>query len=361
MHESTRSKHTVGAALFALGVVGCGPGVRPVVIIEASEINTATSWDGTYEIRNSVNITGALTLAPCTELRLAPSVTLSVRDGGSIRALGTAACPVRIVSAKPVQAAGDWERIDIYQSASNNSLFQHTEIRHGNGGQYGALWVESRAAVGLSNVRFAQISATALMAAEAGRFSAFESVSFDAVGSEVAKVGPVGLSSMTRVTVTNTMNPRVVLDGTRSEAASSWRNLGVPLEVPTMEVRGSAVEIEAGSVLRFKPDAVLSVRDGGSLRAMGTMASPITFESAKDAPAPGDWRRVEFYGTSGAGNLLRNVAIRHAGDTTYGVLWIETGATLAVESVTLSMNSSCDARVEGTLNETGGALMRCAQ
>jgi hypothetical protein len=360
MYESTRSKFTAGAALLAMGVMGCGPGVRPVLVIEASEINTATNWDGTYEIRNSLNITGVLTLAPCTELRIAPSVTLSVRDGGSIRALGTAACPVRIVSAKPVQAAGDWERIDIYQSASSNSLFQHTEIRHGNGGVFGALWVESRASVGLTNVRFAQINATALMAAEGARFSAFESVSFDAVGPEIAKVGPVGLASMTRLTVANTANARVVLDGTNSEAAATWRNLGVPVEVPSMDVRMAAVEVEAGSVLRFRPDAVLSVREGGAFRALGTAASPITFESAKPAPAAGDWRRIDFYGTSGATNLLRNVTIRHAGDSMFGVLWVEMGATLSVESVSMSMNSSCEARVEGTLNEMGGTLMRCA-
>jgi hypothetical protein len=127
-----------------------------------------------------------------------------------------------------------------------------------------------------------------------------------------------------------------------------------------MAITGGPVEVEAGSVLRMAPDAVLAVRDRGALRALGTVDRPITIESAKPAPAAGDWRRIEFYGTSTSANLLRHTHVRHAGDSTYGALWVEAGASLAVESATVTMTSSCALGGEGAV--TGGAaLTRCAQ
>ena len=359
-----RKPHRIASLSLALSAcvaslaAGCGPAGGVVVIVE-SDVTAPAQWNGVYEIRNNITISAALTLAPCAEVRAAPDVTISVPDRGPIRAVGTAACPVRFLSAKPVPAAGDWGRIDIYQSASNDSVLQYVEVRHANAGLYGALWLEDRATVGLDNARFVQINGRGIYADGASRFATFNAVSFEATGSELATVNPIALASMSRVTATGIADARVTLGGQEVQAAATWRNLGVALEVPTMTIRGGAVEIEAGSTVQFAPDAVLSVREGGSLRALGTASSPITFRSAKPTPAAGDWRRVHFYGTSANSNLLRNVNVLHGGDTTYGVLWVETGATLALESTTVSMASSCALTADGTVMETGSTLARC--
>lgn len=356
--RSIRLALTVTAAIPVFSA-GCG-GAGPVVIVVETPVTVATTWNGRYDIRTSIDITAPLEIAPCSVITIAPGATLSVRDGGSIRALGTAACPIRFQSAKPVPAAGDWSRIDIYSSASSNSLFQHTEILHGDASIYGVVWVEDRASVGLDNVRIAQSSGTGVRLVNTARLSTFSNVRFEAIGPEVMKVGPVALASMGPLSATGIPNARVVLDGTNSAAAATWRALGVPLEVPSMAITSGAIEIEAGSVVRFAPEAVIAVRDGGALRSLGTAASPVVFESAKPAQAAGDWRRIEFYQSSSSTNLLRNTTVRHGGDPMYGVLWVEMGATLALESVTMNMNSSCDVGGEGTVNNTGSTVARCA-
>jgi hypothetical protein len=172
---------------------------------------------------------------------------------------------------------------------------------------------------------------------------------------------------MTRVTVTNTVNPRIVIDywARVAHGPATWRNLGVPLVLPAgFEVRSGPIEIAAGTVLRVEANSLVrpTVKANGSIRALGTATEPVIFESAKPAPAPGDWRGITFESSSSADNLLRHVIIRHAGDNDNGVLEIEDRATLTVENITMEMNSSCEVRVEGTgvLNESGGRMLtRC--
>jgi hypothetical protein len=363
-------------ALVTLGIVGCGPtnSVPPprVIVIENGRITRNLELDGTYETpRGGLEISGAtLTLRPCTVLRMAPGSRIVVNNGGSIRALGTESCPVRIVSAKAVPAAGDWSQIVIEESASNDSLFQYTEIRHGDATFVvppadGFLWVKS--SVGLSHVRFAQIRGPVLKVEDGGRFSTFEAVNFDNVSGALAVVAANVVPSMTRVTVTNTENPRIEIYrwALVAHGPATWRNLGVPLVLPAgFEVRSGPIEIAAGTVLRVEANSLVrpTVKANGSIRALGTATEPVIFESANPAPAPGDWRGMTFETSSSADNLLRHVIIRHAGDNDYGVLQIEDRATLTVENITMEMNSSCEVKVDGmgVLNESGGRMLtRC--
>ncbi|MDP3277199.1 MAG: hypothetical protein Q8Q09_18565 [Deltaproteobacteria bacterium] len=365
MNAATRILSKSWPLTFALALgassMGCGGSSAVTIVITESELSGTVMWNGTYEIRNSLTIRGPLTLAPCTRVRVAADVTISVRDRGSIRALGTAACPVQFESANPTPSAGDWGRIDIYSSASNDTLFQHTRISHGNGGTYGVVWVEDRATVGMDNVRFVQSRNRSIQVEAEGRVSTFANVSFESVDGELMKVPPVVIASLSPVTTVTTTNPRIVLDGSTMTGAAMWRNLGVSLEIPTTAIEAGAVEIAAGSVLRMLPEAVITVRNRGALRMLGTATQPVVIESAKATQAPGDWRRIDFTSTSESTNLLRNTTVRHGGDSTYGVLWVDTGATLALESTTLSMNSSCDVGGEGTVNMTTSMFMRCAR
>jgi hypothetical protein len=80
------------------------------------------------------------------------------------------------------------------------------------------------------------------------------------------------------------------------------------------------VTIEPGVVMRFAPGSALKVQhfttnepSTGVLRAIGTADEPIVFESAKDAPAPGDWIGIWFGGIPRAENAIQHARISHAG------------------------------------------------
>lgn len=89
------------------------------------------------------------------ELRVGDGGILGVQDNGGLRLSGTADMPVRITSAKPAPAPGDWAEIDLYASSVGpENVFTYAEIAYGGGNVYGQVWVESSAAVTLDHVTF---------------------------------------------------------------------------------------------------------------------------------------------------------------------------------------------------------------
>jgi hypothetical protein len=89
-------------------------------------------------------------------------------------------------------------------------------------------------------------------------------------------------------------------------------------------VSGSArLTIRPGTTVKFAPGkgiATASVQDNasGSIVAVGTAAEPITFTSASNPPAPGDWEGLFINGAPAADTAFDHVVIDYAGmpDTT---------------------------------------------
>ena len=93
--------------------------------------------------------------------------------------------------------------------------------------------------------------------------------------------------------------------------------------------------------------------------SFGTAEKPVIIESAKTSPAAGDWRRFDLYATSTGTNLLRHTTVRHAGDSLYGVMWLEQGATLTLENATFTSNASCDLGGDSNPTATSSTFTRC--
>ncbi len=90
-----------------------------------------------------------------SELRVSDGGVIAVRDNGGLRLSGVDGNPVKVTSAKPTPAAGDWGEIDIYASAVGpENVFEFTEISYGGASIYGQLWVQTEAEVTLDHVTF---------------------------------------------------------------------------------------------------------------------------------------------------------------------------------------------------------------
>lgn len=344
-------------ALAALALTAC-PQAAPVLVFEGGDVTGAVTWSGTVDVRTSFTVHGTLRLEPCTTVLLPAGGQVTVLEGGALIAAGTADCPVTLRSVKSSPLPGDWRRIEVYASASNDTRLTHTRVQHGDGTDYGVLWVEGRASVGLSEVTFEQSKGTSLQLEPEARLTTFSGVRFVNTADELVRVASGGVASLTPVTTSGVARPRVVVRDDLGGAAT-WKNLGVALQLSSLTVRGGALEVEAGTVLQLEPQAVLTVSEGGALRLLGTDAAPVVVESSKASPAPGDWRRIDVYASSQSDNLLRHVTVRHGGDTAYGVLWVEQGATVTLEQARFTANSSCEVSAYGTVNDTGSSFTPC--
>ncbi len=97
---------------------------------------------------------------------------------------------------------------------------------------------------------------------------------------------------------------------------TTWQNTSLPVDyvVPkgkVLEVR-AALTIEPGTVIAFQEEAGLGILAGGSLEAIGTAGSPISFEGVQSVP--GFWRGIHIESESEI-HTLSHVVIQDAGGT----------------------------------------------
>ena len=120
-----------------------------------------------------------------------------------------------------------------------------------------------------------------------------------------------------------------------ARAFQSW--LTTTRGVPAERVR----VIEAGATFYMGHSVSLEVGYlYGSLYAVGTDSEPITFTSAADTPAAGDWDGIRFRSyTQDADTTFSDVTIEYAGNNTYGALYL-TASGPTITDCTITDSSS---------------------
>lgn len=103
----------------------------------------------------------------------------------------------------------------------------------------------------------------------------------------------------------------------------------------SLTITNGTLSVEACSVIQMPVGGEISVQDGGALELVGRADCPITVTSSKSVPAPGDWSYLEFYGTADSGNVLDHVIVEYGGTASYGSIWIDNGATVAIRNTTV--------------------------
>jgi hypothetical protein len=290
------------------------PAPNGPVIEHTSEIlSEAATWTGTHRIRGYLRVRSALELAPCAVVGLDSAATIFVEDGGSLRALGDAGKAVTITSSKASPAPGDWANISILESASNDSLFQHTLVAYGGAD---VLEIESGARVGLSSVYVHDTSGTAITGGMGVTFTSFDDVSVENAGDFPLRIRTGSVPQIDGFTSTGSLfDEIVVISDEAVSTPTKWKNLGLPYRL----IRGgqgntqirSELQIEAGTTLRMEQG--ISVATDGSLVTLGESGNPVTFTSAKSTPMGGDWPGIVFDADSASGSLLEHAVIEYAG------------------------------------------------
>lgn len=145
----------------------------------------------------------------------------------------------------------------------------------------------------------------------------------------------------------------VLPDSTTISANTTWSPAGSPywIQGMTRVAAGVRLTIEPGTVVKIgnPSNRYATLQINGQLIAQGTLASPITFTSAKDdsiagdtngdgtttSPAPGDWYSIRLSNSSSP-SVIDRAVVQYGGygsGTTcapYGEVSVETGAILSV-------------------------------
>lgn len=159
---------------------------------------------------------------------------------------------------------------------------------------------------------------------------------------------PGTLATLPTITLTgNVANEVEVIADNVAMTNDTIKARGVPYRVrgrmrvaPAADGAAVTLTIEAGATLRFDSASDNGLEVGSSdkrqgvLVANGTASSPITFTSAKDAPAPADWKNIYFNYSPPSGSSITNAVIEYAGGPSgaqgYGCGPIENDASVLI-------------------------------
>lgn len=146
------------------------------------------------------------------------------------------------------------------------------------------------------------------------------------------------------------MDPNIVKINEDINDATIWTDEKVYV-IENYVTISSSIEIKPGTVIKFKPDYRLDIT--GTLKAIGTEASPIIFTSYKDdshggdtnkdgnltTASKGDWAYVTI---NSNGNNVEHCEFHYGGDDDRFVLEIDSGTTIIKNNVFANNRNGLD-------------------
>jgi hypothetical protein len=315
-------------------------------------VTTGQTWAAIgvpFEMQDRMYVEAPLTIDPGAELRFRADVSMIVRNGGSLTAQGTVDAPIAFSGVENLP--GFWQGIRI-ATISTDNVFDHVVFEDGGG----TVWsgdTDSRAMVYLdpgskavfTNTTFRGSGHYGLWVPGGGDIEGFAGNVFEA-NARTAVVHPnhVGAIASDNSFVDNDEQFLRVSFGNNDAvaAAQTWSVLEVPYRVTVRTFVRAPLVIEAGTAMEFAQGAHLVVTEEGSLSAVGTPASPITFSGAQ--AVAGYWKGLQF-GTVSVSNVLSNVLVEHAGSEAWfgganstGSIWVTGDGLLDLADVTIRLS-----------------------
>ena len=339
-------------------VIDGPPACAPAAIVATHQgtISASETWTtGVHRVTGTVTLTaGTLTIAPCTEVRLAANASILIAQSATaLVAQGSDAEPIRFVR----DAAAPWGRV-MATAPARISLAHATLIGGGTAGDYrtaedlGAM-LEARGGasaatlptvLGVDHVVVDGASGIAVFLNGARFTAASTALTVTRAGFHPMLLGADTATELPAGSYTGNAVDSILLQSAGTAAAfeqarpliadTILHDRGVPYQVgvlPAQITVGSNVPtdpratltIEAGVTLAFVPQTTsssrLQIRQPGALVVAGTAAKPVTFTSAAATPAAGDWQGIEFRGNLDPSSHIDHAVIDYAGGASFAV------------------------------------------
>ncbi len=347
----------------AAGTAGQGGiGGEPLAVVpySGSLVSGGAVWDAAiYVLQNSLSVQeGVLEVEACSVIRLPHNGTITVSNGGALRFIGTADCPITVSSDESAPQQGDWGYIVLMADADDgNNRFDHVVVEYGGGLDYGAIVFDENVRLEMTNSVVRESADFGMELGDGARLPGFSNNTLTANA-----LGPISLyandvGQLGAGTYHGNGVDAVSIQGRTVATDQTWEALGVPYRISsTLAVAptvGSAhLTLAPGVTVELGEGVRLRVEESGGLTAIGTEEEPITFTSTKDTPSPGDWEELVFLaGSNDADNHLEHVVVEYGGSDGYGLIYIENGA-----SVQITDSSLVHSAAHGLVAEEGATL-----
>lgn len=288
-----------------------------VVVVSPNTITTAATWPtATYHVlrtgpQSFTVLGGALTLSPGSTLRFEGDQTLLVQNGG-LSAVGTPDAPIVFTGTSPVR--GHWGGIGFAGSDLDMNRLEYVVVEYGGGRSIAgsgemANVVVTRAGtneisrVEIQNSTLRRSGGYGLWVQRDSKLTNFtgNTLTTNTLGAAYVHA-PVVNDLLESNEYDGNDTDEVVVEtgsGLVVDGASTWRNLGVPFHLqykngPITEVT-APLTIEPGVEMLMAAGLGISMRNGGSMTAIGTTDDRITMRAKENG-----WLGLDFLDTNGS-------------------------------------------------------------
>ncbi len=324
------------------------------VLIRAEDVDDAGTWKNLsigYEV-DYLYIHQPITLEAGTAFYLNQNSHITLADGGSLIAVGTELAPIVFTSAKAVPGAGDWKGILIYETASNDSVFENVMFQYGGGDDYGVIWVDGGASVSIDDCKFHEIQSYGVTFENGAEIGGFTGNEFTVIDTYPVWIGANSVPALDPIVTDGLSDALVKVRAEDIDDTGTWQNLSIGYDIDYLYVN-APITIAAGTTLYMHDNSHITIRDGGALALAGTDTDHVTITSYKDVPAAGDWKTILLYSTGSNGaNIFTYADIMYGGADDDGQLWVQDGASVVLDHVVFSNGQTCD-----VYNDNGGATI----
>ncbi|WP_439026848.1 hypothetical protein [Haloarchaeobius sp. DT45] len=324
-------------------------GIDPCLVPEASGeavetlsggISDDTTLSGEYLVEGRLSVTGGATLTvdAGTRLTFAQDAQLRVREGSTLKAVGTCGSPVVFTGEQ--QTRGYWNGIVFDESDQQNEL-AYAVVEYGGGDKYtwapaaANLAATRNARVSISHSAFRESAAFGVAFSNDSSVDAFEQNVVTANESGAARVGvaTAGALADSSTYVGNDDDVVRVSGGTITDEVE-WDAIDARYGVmpgDNVSISGGHLTVSGGATVSFGQDAGVEVVEDGQLTAIGMdpeteESLPITFTGEQQTR--GYWTGIVVDESDQVPSRLENVVVEYGGGEKY--TWAGAAANVAV-------------------------------
>ncbi len=306
--------------------------------------------------RTHVGNGATLTLAPGTEVRVAPDGYLLVDDSATLTAVGTESDPILFTSAAASPAPGDWQCIR-FDNGSSASELQFVTLEYGgqacdaNGaGKEGTL-VISAGIKNVSQVTITDSSTHAIEIEHNANARNLQDITFARNGKASLLVSLSEVLTLGDGLVFEDAGDEIEVDTTFTLGKSgNWLAQPVPFRIVGGAEVNDKAEVIMNAGLKLEMTGGSFVVFNSNLLVEGSATDPVVFTSAAKSPSAGDWGCISFESVTGTPNIDHAV-IEYAGS----------GAGCTGANYLVAVNAPASAKISNTtFSEIAGVGIRSA-
>ncbi len=384
---------------------GSGNGTDAIELF-GEQVRMDTTWQTNnlpYMVTGDISILGnysdkaTLTIEPGVEIRFITGTCLFIGYPGShvgaLVAQGTADLPITFTSAAETPAPGDWEGIYFRVTTDEaTTIMEHCIVEYGGQSYDANIYCSSASpTIKSSTIRYSSASGIYLYGSSSpviggedagntitdnttyGISSGGSSPSptithndFSGNGSSAMRLRPY-LVNVSQNTGSGNGTDGIELFGEQVRSDTNWQTNSLPYVVTgDISILGNysdkaTLTIEPGVEIRFITGTCLFIgypsSHIGALVAQGTSDLPITFTSAAETPAPGDWEGIYFRTTTDdTSTIMEHCIVEYGGQSYNANIYLYTAAPTFQHN---TIRNSSHSGIYAYGNGNDGAVISC--